>query len=271
MKVRLPCVAGQFYEKEPELLARQVTACLPEKPKRKQKAIAVQVPHAGLMYSGPVAGEVYASIEWPPTVILLGPNHTGEGSPISMTQAEYWRTPLGDVEVDDELASHLQRHAPELVVDETAHRFEHSIEVQLPFLQQLSKKTKIIPIILSWERAELYKQFGRHLAEAVSALQKEVLVIASSDMTHYESHESAKEKDDYAIQAILSLDGDELGQRLRARRISMCGYAPVMAALSYALQRGAGRGELLCYQTSGDATGDYSSVVGYAGIRILSP
>ena len=268
--VRLPCVAGQFYEDEPARLLKQVTACLPSVPPKntKRPAKAILVPHAGLMYSGGVAGEIYATLQWTSTVILLGPNHTGEGKPMSLSKAVSWRTPLGDVEIDRDLAQSLLRHAPELEEDEAAHRFEHSLEVQLPFIQLLSKKTKIVPIALGFSTPLAYKVFGTHLAEAIVASHRKVVVIASSDMTHYEPHERVKEKDRYAIEAILSVNPDELTRRVKEREISMCGYAPAMAMLSYAQERGATQGELLRYQTSGDASGDYASVVGYASILI---
>lgn len=267
MNVRFPCVAGQFYEGDRSGLLRQVKECLPKNVVKRPVRGAV-VPHAGLMYSGGVAGEVYAALHGTPTVILLGPNHTGEGKPLGLSSAAYWRTPLGDVEIDRTVSKHLLRGIAGLEEDEEAHRFEHSLEVQLPFLQIVSEGTKIVPICLGFGTPETYKTFGARLAEVLSAFKEEICVIASSDMTHYESHESAKQKDHYAIQAILSIDPDELSRRVKERRISMCGFAPVIAMLAYARQRGALQGELLRYRTSGDASGDYSSVVGYAAILV---
>ena len=268
MNVRHPCVSGQFYEENAERLREQVKGCLPKEPKQKREAEALVVPHAGLMYSGKVAGEVYASISWPPTVLFLGPNHTGEGKPVSLSTAAKWRTPLGDVEVDRELARILLDHAPELEEDDEAHRLEHSLEVQLPFLQFLSRQTKIVPIAVGFSAPERYKTFGHHLAKATEESQKKVMVIASSDMTHYESHHDAMEKDLYAVQAILAVDPDLLAKRVEERHISMCGVAPTLAMLSYVRRRFRAQGELIRYQTSGDVTGDRSSVVGYAGILI---
>lgn len=269
MNVRFPCVAGQFYERDKKRLLDQVTACLPKDKKGGERsATSVMVPHAGLMYSGVVAGELYALLQWTPTVVLLGPNHTGEGKAISFTEASFWRTPLGDVAVDQAFGETLCRFAPELTRDERAHRYEHSLEVQLPFLQYLSQQTKIVPVSVGLSDFETYRLFGEHLAEAVRASRQKILVVASSDMTHYEPHESAKEKDKEALQAILSLDPDRLSERVRVRQISMCGYAPVVAMLAYARKEGASQGELVRYQTSGDASGDYSSVVGYAAVLI---
>jgi len=263
-------VSGQFYEENAERLRKQVEGCLPKEPKQKREAKALVVPHAGLMYSGKVAGEVYASISWPQTVLFLGPNHTGEGKPVSLSTAAKWRTPLGDVEVDRELVRTLLDHAPELEEDDEAHRFEHSLEVQLPFLQLLSRQTKIVPIVLGFGTPERYKAFGHHLAKAIEVSKKKVIVVASSDMTHYESHQEAMEKDLFAVQAILAVDPEELARRVKERQISMCGVAPTLAMLSYVRKRNGAQGELIRYQTSGDVTGDRSSVVGYAGILIRS-
>ena len=265
MKIRLPCVAGQFYEGERRKLKEQVSSCLPKKNARRP-AKGVMVPHAGLMYSGSVAGDVYAALDWTRTVILLGPNHTGRGRPLSLSKADYWRTPLGDVAVDRELGERLLHDIPELEADDEAHQSEHSLEVQLPFLQCLSDQTRIVPVCLGFSTDETYKRFGLHLADAVLAFREEPVVIATSDMTHYEPHEQAMEKDRYVIDAILAIDADELGRRVRGRRVSMCGVAPVMAMLSYAKTIGLKKGELVQYQTSGDVSGDYSSVVGYAGV-----
>ncbi len=267
MKVRLPCVSGQFYENEKRLLEQQVTNCLPVKRVRR-RAKALLVPHAGLMYSGNVAGEIYASLEWGETILFLGPNHTGEGRPFSVSTADSWRTPLGDVAIDRKLRKFLLHHLPEVEEDDAAHRHEHSLEVQLPFLQMLSKKTKIVPICIGLSSFGAYRKFGDHLAETLRQLGETLIVIASSDMTHYEPHQQAVEKDHYAIQAILSLNPDELIHRVQERQISMCGVAPAIAMLSYVRKEGAAQGELLRYQTSGDVSGDRSSVVGYAGIFI---
>ena len=265
MKIRLPCVAGQFYEEERRKLKEQVSSCLPKK-SAKRSAKGVMVPHAGLMYSGGVAGDVYAALDWTHTVILLGPNHTGRGKPLSLSRADYWRTPLGDVAVDREWGERLLHSIPELEADDEAHEGEHSLEVQLPFLQCLSNKTRIVPVCLGSATDEMYKRFGLHLADAVLAFREEPVVIATSDMTHYEPHEQATEKDRYVIDAILSVDADELSRRVRGQQVSMCGAAPVVAMLSYAKKSGLKKGELVRYQTSGDVSGDYSSVVGYAGV-----
>ncbi len=267
-KVRLPCVAGHFYEGDALRLQKQVDSCIP-KGLTPQTVKACLVPHAGLMYSGKVAGEVYASVQWPEVVILLGPDHHGGGAPFSLSGMSLWRTPLGDVEVDRDLARRLLKKITGLKEDNQPHQFEHSLEVQLPFLQRVSKKTKIVPIILGLATPEQYKRFGVTLAEGVEETGKEVVLVASSDMTHYETRESAKDKDDYALQAILSIDPDELIRRVHEKGISMCGFAPAVAMLSYALKKRAVRGELLRYQTSGEVSGDYRSVVGYAGVLIL--
>ncbi len=267
MSIRHPCVAGQFYEGDPEALLKQVRAFLPKKSEPRQ-AKALLVPHAGLVYSGRVAGEVYASLLWPSTVIFLGTNHTGRGKPFGVSGALRWRTPLGDVRVDREGAQLLLEAIPELEEDDASHRDEHSLEVQLPFLQFFSKESRMIPITIGLEDFSAYQSFGRDLASAVSRLPAPVVVIASSDMTHYEPDDVTKEKDQIAIEAILALDADELLKRVKRHGISMCGFAPVSAMIAYVREIGALRGELVRYETSGDVSGDRSAVVGYAGVRI---
>jgi len=265
MNARSPYVSGQFYEADPVALRQQVLRYLP-KTSTQQFFKGAQVPHAGLMYSGRVAGSVYASIQWPKTVIFLGPNHTGRGPSLGLSMVTHWQTPLGDIPVDQEVAHAVLDRMPEVEVSEAAHDQEHAIEVQLPFLQVLSKEVKIVPITLGYEDPEQYHCFGESLASLVESSGKDLVVIASSDMTHYEPDADAQEKDHYAIEAILALDSDELARRISQRRISMCGRAPVLALLSYLKARRGESGKLIQYETSGTTSGDYSSVVGYAGI-----
>jgi len=198
----------------------------------------------------------------------MGPNHTGLGKPFSLMTEGVWRMPLGDVEINSELAKRILASSKYLEEDYNAHRFEHSIEVQLPFLQYINNRIKLVPIVLSHAPGTIYKEIGREIAAAVKDLNRQVVIIASSDMTHYETQASALRKDDYAIEAILSLDEDELLRRIEELNITMCGYAPAVCLITAAKLLGAGRAELVRYQSSGDTTGDYSSVVGYAGIII---
>lgn len=268
MTVRRPSVAGYFYEKDAEKLKKQVQACLRGDPVLREEALGAVVPHAGLMYSGPVAGCVYASIDFPDTFVLLGPNHTGEGVPLSLSAADSWETPLGRMEIDQELAGALLETIPELKRDDVAHRREHSLEVQLPFIQVVASHAKIVPIVLGLAPLQTYQRVGEKLSGIVRGFPRKILVVASSDMTHYEPHEVVRKKDADAIASILALDETGLMERLEEEHISMCGYAPTVAMLTCAKRLGARGGRLLKYQTSGDSSGDYTSVVGYAGILI---
>ncbi len=198
----------------------------------------------------------------------MGPNHTGREKPLSIMTQRTWKTPLGEVEIDSELGKQILATSSHLEEDNVAHQYEHSIEVQLPFLQYFKKDIRIVPIILAYSSGATYKEVGKELAKAIKDLNKGVVIIASSDMTHYEPQKSAQKKDNKAIEAMLDLNEDELLKRVDELKISMCGYAPVVSLISAAKELGATRAELVKYQTSGDTTGDYSSVVGYAGIII---
>jgi len=239
----------------------------------KEEIIGLISPHAGYIYSGPVAGAVISRIKFKDTFIILGPNHTGIGKPCSIMTEGIWKTPLGEVEIDSELGKQILATSSYLQEDYAAHEFEHSIEVQLPFLQYFKPDIKLVPIILAYSNGAIYKEIGREIAKAVKDLNREVVIIASSDMTHYEPQESAQRKDTQAIEAILDLNEDELLKRVDELNITMCGYAPTVSLISAARELGATGAELVKYQTSGDTTGDYSNVVGYAGIVItrMSP
>ena len=266
--VRKPVVAGQFYPGRNAQLKEEVESLM--KPaSKKSSAIGIVAPHAGYVYSGSVAGCVYASIrEVKPTAIIIGPNHTGYGEKFSLMSTEDWATPLGQVKIDKELASQITKASRLIKEDALAHSHEHSIEVQLPFLQVLKPDIKIVPIVVAYAKAEDLTRAGEDIAEAVKASGKAVTIVASSDMTHYEIHESAKSKDSKAIDAILKLDEKELIRVVKEYDISMCGWAPTAIMLAAAKQMGAKKAELIKYQTSGDTSGDYSSVVGYAGIIV---
>jgi AmmeMemoRadiSam system protein B len=179
-----------------------------------------------------------------------------------------WETPLGDVEIDTELASAILEATPSLREDYAAHLEEHSIEVQLPFLQYFKPDVKLVPIVLAKGTADIYKEVGHGIAASCKSLGREAIIMASSDMNHYEPHHIANDKDNKAIEAILALDEDELLSRVAEFRISMCGHGPAVALLSACKEMGAAGAELICHQTSGDVTGDHHSVVGYAGILI---
>ena len=265
--VRNPVVAGQFYRGTDTLLKKEVASLFAEK-KEKINALGVVSPHAGYAYSGPVAGEVLSSIVPKTTYIILGPNHTGFGKPFGLDFERIWKTPLGEVEVDKPLGEAIFKHSKHIEKDSQCHNYEHSIEVQLPFLQCLNKKFTFVPIVISYGDKEIYKKIGRELADAVKDSKKDVTIIASSDMTHYEPEETAKKKDMLAIEKILALDTDGFLETIEKYDISMCGFAPTAIMMEAALGLGAKKAKLIKYNTSGDTSGDYSAVVGYAGIVV---
>ena len=270
--IRNPVVAGQFYPASASQL-RAMIEKLVNKKAAKEEVIGLVSPHAGYIYSGPVTGAVMSRVKFKDTFIIIGPNHTGMGKPFSIMTEGAWKTPLGEVEIDSELGKQILATSSYLEEDSLAHQNEHSIEVQLPFLQYFKSDVKFVPIMFAYSTGAAYKEIGREIARATRELNREVVIIASSDMTHYESRESARRKDTQAIEAILDLNEDELLKRVDELKITMCGYAPAVALISAAKELGATGAELVKYQTSGDTTGDFSSVVGYAGVMItkMSP
>jgi len=265
--VRNPVVAGQFYPESASQLRAMIEGMVDKKAKKKE-VIGLISPHAGYIFSGPVAGAVISRIKFKDTFIVMGPNHTGSGKPLSIMTEGIWKTPLGEVEIDSELGKQILANSDYLQEDNAAHLYEHSIEVQLPFLQYFKPDIKLVPIVFAYASSAFYKEVGKEIAKSVKDLNKKVVIIASSDMTHYEPQESARRKDTQAIEAILDLDEDELLKRVDELNISMCGYAPAVSLIVAAKELGASGAELVKYQTSGDIMGDYSSVVGYAGIII---
>ena len=265
--IREAVVAGQFYPGSPVRLKEMIAGMVNDKA-IKEDIIGLISPHAGYIYSGSVAGAAISRIKFKDTFIIMGPNHTGLGKPFSIMTEGNWQTPLGDIKIDSELGKRILVSSRYLEEDHNAHRFEHSVEVQLPFLQYFNDSFKLVPIVLSHASGAIYKEIGREIATAVRELKREVVIIASSDMTHYEPQESANRKDKYAIEAILNLNEDELLRRIEELNITMCGYAPAVSLIAAAKELGANKAELAKYQTSGDTSGDYSSVVGYAGVII---
>ena len=265
--IREPIVAGQFYPSSHSSLQAQISKFI-DKKAQKEEVIGLVSPHAGYIYSGAVAGAVMSRIKFKDTFIIMGPNHTGHGKPFSIMTEGAWVTPLGSVEIDSKLGKKILAESKNLEEDQVAHLYEHSVEVQIPFIQYLKKGFKIVPIVLSHGPKSVYKEIGKAMAKVIKDSKSEAVIIASSDMTHYEPQESAKRKDTQAINAILELNEDELLNRIEKLNISMCGYAPAVSLISAAKELGASRGTLIKYQTSGDVTGDYSGVVGYAGIIV---
>ena len=265
--IRKPVVAGSFYPASPSQLEEMITGMVDDSAPR-EEVVGLICPHAGYIYSGPVAGAAISRIRFTDTFIIMGPNHTGLGKPFSIMTSGTWETPLGNVEIDAELAQKLAGNSSYLEEDVNAHLREHSVEVQIPFLQHFKKDIRIVPIVLSHASGSVYKEIGLEIAEVLNGLERDVIILASSDMTHYEPEEQARRKDSSAIEAILRLDEDELLERIAEQNITMCGYAPVVALISAAKAMEARRAELVRYQTSGESSGDYSSVVGYAGLII---
>ncbi|MEM2439728.1 MAG: AmmeMemoRadiSam system protein B [Candidatus Bathyarchaeia archaeon] len=278
-KVRHPCQAGAFYARSAEALRRQIEECFlnelgpGEIPSVVQagarRIIGLVCPHAGYMYSGPVAAHAYYSLALdgrPDVVVIFGPNHTGYGSALAIMNEGVWRTPLGDVEVDGETASQIVRESRIVDVDEAAHRYEHSIEVQLPFLQYLfGSSFKFVPICFLMQDLHSSMEVGQATAKALAG--KNAVIIASSDMTHYEPHKVAVRKDRLALQAVEEMDEAKFYSTIEEHRISACGYGPIAALITAAKALGVKEAKLLCYKTSGDVSGDYSAVVGYAAVQ----
>ncbi|MGH9774090.1 MAG: AmmeMemoRadiSam system protein B [Candidatus Acidiferrales bacterium] len=262
--IRPPAVAGSFYPADAQELAREVAEHEPPAEK-KRIAIACMVPHAGYMFSGHVAGAVYGALELPRKFILLGPRHFPRGGPLAILSEGAWRTPLGDAKIDAELAQELVHRFPLLREDALAHSREHSLEVQLPFLQHAGEFT-FVPVVLGTDRLGTLEELGRAVAAVIAAQKEPVLIVASSDMNHYESDSVTRAKDRLALDHILALDARGLFETVRREEISMCGYAPTVAMLTAARELGAQHAELVRYATSGDINGDREKVVGYAGI-----
>ena len=276
MKIRRPSQAGMFYAGNPEDLKKQIEECFLHKfgpgkiPKVAEdgprKIIGLVCPHAGYMYSGPIAAHAYyrlATDGKPETFVIMGPNHMGYGSAIALMNEGIWRTPLGDIEIDYDTASKILRASELIDIDDTAHRYEHSIEVQLPFLQYLyGSEFKFVPIAFLMQDIKSCREVGEALAKALEG--RNAVIIASTDMTHYEPHEQASRKDRLALNAIEKMNEEEFYSTVESYRISACGYGPVIALIVASKLLGAKKAEILCYKTSGDIVGDYSSVVGYA-------
>ena len=275
MKVRIPAVSGMFYAGTARELEKQIEWCykhelgpgaIPQvNNEGLRKIVAVVVPHAGYVYSGPVAAHAYKELANDgifDTAVILGPNHSGYGTAVSLWPKNAWKTPLGEVKINEKFARKLLGGV--IKADETAHVYEHSVEVQLPWLQHLYKEIKIVPISMLAQDIETARAVGK----AISQAGNNIIIIASSDFTHYEPHPIATDKDKSMIEAIINLDEEELYKRRELLNCTMCGYGPVASAIVAAKEMGAKTANLLKYATSGDITGDFSQVVGYGSIVI---
>jgi len=282
---RRPAVAGYFYPADPDALRRAIEEAfthplgpgeVPEaSPVRRRESLGFVAPHAGYMYSGPVAAHVYyrLALEGPPeTVVIAGPNHTGRGSLVSIYHEGVWETPLGEVEIDSEFAKAMIASSRFLDPDDKAHLYEHSVEVQVPFLQYVfGDRFRIVPIVIWHQTLEVAEDLARAIMRAAEATGRDYVYIASSDFTHYEPHEVAVERDSIALEAIRRIDPEGLFASIEKYDITMCGPGPVAALLYLARLNGVAEAEVLKHATSGDVTGDKSSVVGYAAIRVPLP
>ena len=281
MKLRYPAKAGSWYAGTPDRLREQIKELFMHRlgpgslpsivEDGPRNLVGLVVPHAGYVASGPVAAHAYYSLAKdgkPEVIVIFGPNHTGHGSALSMMNEGAWRTPLGDVEIDTETAKQILSASTIIDVDDRAHVYEHSIELQLPFLEYLfGSKFKFVPICFMMQDLESSREVGKAVASALKG--KNALVIASSDLTHYEPQESAKKKDEMAVDAALEMNEEKYYNTVETYGISTCGYGPVIAAITAAKQLGATKSELLSYKTSGDVLGDLSAVVGYTSIAFM--
>ena len=265
--LRSAVVAGQFYPGRKEKLLETVAAMMPVSVSERP-AIAVMSPHAGYIYSGEVAGRTFSGVKIPDEVIILGPNHHGRGHVAAVYADGAWETPLGQTMISADLAGRVLAECPMTANDSVAHLYEHSLEVQVPFLQYRAPHTRIVPVCISRMPLALLLQLGDGLARAVASCSSRPLLVASTDMTHYESGERAREKDFLALEKVLGLDPEGLYEVVQENRISMCGVLPTVVMLQAALALGADKAELVEYSNSGDVTGDQSEVVGYAGVRV---
>ena len=265
---RQPVVSNQFYPGDSAALRQAIARYLPAvAPKKKETALAVIVPHAGYVYSGAVAGETFARVKVPETALILGPNHTGNGQPLALGISD-WSMPFGPVPIERRLAVSILRNSEIIVDDDIAHLHEHSLEVQVPFLQFLQKNIKIVPIVAARISYDDCRRAAHDLALAIREFGKPVLMVASTDMTHYEPRQSAGSKDHLALERIQALDPRGLYETVVGNRISMCGIIPTTIVLLTALELGATQAELVRYTDSGEVSGDTSQVVGYAGLVI---
>ncbi len=272
--VRQPAVAGRFYPANAQRLRAEVEtyttapASASAEPQVKIRAFGCVVPHAGYIYSGHVAGAVYRRLELPERFVILCPNHTGMGEPLAVMSEGAWHTPLGDASIDEKLAGLLKVKLPLLSEDQAAHRYEHALEVQLPFLQVLAPGFQFVPITVGTSNFDVLTALGTVIGSAAAEAGQPVLVVASSDMNHYESDSVTRVKDRRAIDQLLALDPRGLYDIVHKADISMCGYGPAVVMLTAARKLGATKAELIRYATSGDVSGDRDMVVGFAGVAV---
>jgi AmmeMemoRadiSam system protein B len=265
--LRLPAVAGRFYPSDPAELSALIHKYAGSDPGHAPIAVkACLVPHAGYVYSGHVAGAVLARIALPRKIIILGVRHYPRGEPAAILSSGAWRTPLGDARIDEELAEALKKACPLLREDNVAHSAEHSLEVQLPFLQELAPNFTFVPVALGTVQFESLVSVGEAIARVLEAAQENVLLLTTSDLNHYQDDATTRVKDRKAIEQLLALEARELYDTCRNEEISMCGLGPAVAMITALRVLGAKKPELVKYATSADVSGDCDAVVGYAGM-----
>ena len=266
--LRQPAAAGTFYPQDRDDLLDQLQKIIPAQ-RQPEACLGLISPHAGYTYSGAIAGQLFADSELPRQIILLGPNHHGIGEKAAICCDGSWQTPLGDVPIAAGLAEHLLQNSPLLQSDQSAHRFEHSIEVQVPLLLYLQPELQIVPICLASGSLSVWLALGIAIGQALNDWPQKVLIVASSDMNHFLSADETRRRDQLAIDAALALDPARLYRTVRDNDISMCGVIPAVVMLQAALERGAKECRLVRYGHSGEVNGDVSRVVGYAALRVI--
>jgi AmmeMemoRadiSam system protein B len=265
--IREPAVAGTFYPQDREELLAYLQQTVPAQVQT-ETCLGVISPHAGYVYSGAIAASVFAATVIPRQVVILGPNHHGLGADAAVFNKGGWKTPLGNVPIAVGLAEHLIAHCPLLQADQSAHRLEHSIEVQVPLLQYLQPELEIVPICLGSGGLDDWLALGTSLGQALNCWAEKVLIVASSDMNHFLAADETRRLDQLAIDAVLTLDPARLYRTVRDNHISMCGVVPAVVMLQAVLERGASKCRLVGYGHSGEVNGDMSRVVGYAAMSV---
>ncbi len=281
--IRQPCVEGIFYPSNSNVLEEtiedyfnNIEDCNLEDISQTNTISTIVVPHAGYQYSGQCASYAFKSLAketLPDTVIIIGPNHTGLGSKkIALSQHDYWKTPLGEIEVDNEFNKELIEQNPDCDYDDAAHMREHSLEVEIPFIQYISKiqgkEIKILPITISYQEVNTCINLGKSIYEIIEKLNRNCVIVASTDLTHYETAESAKTKDTKVLNDIEAMDIEQLVSDINTYNISMCGYGPVITGITYSKLSNALSSTILDYRNSGDVQKEYDSVVGYGSAII---
>jgi MEMO1 family protein len=265
---REPIVAGKFYPGSRSTWEPMVRRFLENGEQAQTHTILAMAPHAGYVFSGKIAGQTLGRARLAPTVVLLGPNHTGRGASLALWPDGRWKVPGAELQVEGELAERLLQEEPSISKEYEAHRFEHSLEVMIPFLWTLDPNMRIVPLCVAENSIDGLRKAGEGLARVIKGWSGPVSVLVSSDMSHYVSHEQAKSRDSMALDAVLQLNPPGLFETVRRQGITMCGVLPMTMGLFASRILGGTKAELVSYATSGEVSGDYDQVVGYAGVIV---